>query len=108
MMGFFQWCERLYNEALDFLYQLMLTLITLLKDLFLSIMDSFLDVILSMLQGLAYLFEPMDISSYINGVPPSVAGVMSLIGLPQAMIMITTAIIIRLTLQLIPFTRLGS
>ncbi|ELR65758.1 hypothetical protein C942_00844 [Photobacterium marinum] len=108
MQGFFEWVEYLYNELLDFLYRLLLTLITLLQDLLFGIFDVFMTAVEKILSGLASFMQPIDISQYITAIPPEVAGVMGLIGLPQAMVMITTAITVRLILQLIPFTRLGS
>lgn len=108
MQGFFEWVEYLYNQALDFFYRLMLTIITLLQDMLFGIFDVLMKVVETIVSGLAAFMQPIDISQYITAIPPGVAGVLGLVGLPQAMVMITTAITIRIILQLIPFTRLGS
>lgn len=43
-----------------------------------------------------------------GGLPPEIINVMGLLGVGQASVVIVAAIGIRLALQLIPFTRLGS
>ncbi|HDM8072463.1 TPA: DUF2523 domain-containing protein, partial [Vibrio harveyi] len=44
----------------------------------------------------------------MTSIPPTVAWVFAAVGLPQCLSIILAAITIRLLLQLIPFTRLGS
>ncbi|ENM5902646.1 DUF2523 domain-containing protein [Vibrio mimicus] len=102
------WIVDLFNKLVEFLYRLLITLIDMLKDVFLWLMDGILSAINLLLDKALSLIEPMDISSYLTGIPSGVAWVLSAIGIPQCLIMITSAIVIRILLQLIPFTRLGS
>ncbi|HHX8562865.1 MULTISPECIES: DUF2523 family protein, partial [Vibrio] len=51
---------------------------------------------------------PVDMSQYMTSIPPTVSWVMAAVGLPQCLSIILAAITVRLMLQLIPFTRLGS
>ncbi|MDF5683562.1 DUF2523 family protein, partial [Vibrio parahaemolyticus] len=47
-------------------------------------------------------------SQYMTSIPPTVSWVFAAVGVPQCLSIILAAITIRLLLQLIPFTRLGS
>ncbi|WP_268810370.1 DUF2523 family protein, partial [Vibrio parahaemolyticus] len=61
-----------------------------------------------LLSGVFSLFAPVDMSQYMTSIPPTVAWVMAAVGVPQCLSIILAAITVRLMLQLIPFTRLGS
>lgn len=102
------WFAETWHDFKQFLYSLVLTVFDMLKDLFLWIFEGLLDISILALQGLDTYFDGLNIASYINQIPESVQWFLSAIGVPQAMTMIITAITIRLLLQLIPFTRLGS
>jgi len=91
-----------------FFYRLFLTLITALKDLFLWALESVFSAVTYLLSGLTGLFGQMDVSSYMSAIPSQVAWVFVQVGLPNALVIISSAIGIRLILQLIPFVRLGS
>lgn len=103
-----QWFQDRWVELKEFLYALVLTVFDILKDLFFWLFESIMDLSLLALEGLDSYFDGLNITSYISAIPPSVSYVLNAIGLPTAMTMITTAIVIRMLLQLIPFTRLGS
>ncbi|MDG3085471.1 DUF2523 family protein [Vibrio hannami] len=103
-----EWIINLFDKLLSFLYNLLLSLVTVLQDMFYWILEQVMKAIEFLLSGIAALFAPMDISQYLTGLPSEVGWMLGQIGLPQCLAMITAAILIRLTLQLIPFTRLGS
>lgn len=87
---------------------LVLTIFDMIKDVFIWLIEALLSVVLVAIQGLGALFDGLNVAQYITALPPSVQWVMAQSGVGTALGMIVSAIIIRLTLQLIPFTRLGS
>lgn len=103
-----EWLVDLFNKLLEFLYQLLLTLFDMLKDIFLWIVEQVMNAVNMVLPSVFALFAPVDISQYMTSIPPTVAWVFAAVGVPQCLSIILAAITIRLLLQLIPFTRLGS
>ena len=102
------WLRDFGNWILDMLKTLAYTLLTMIKDALMFIFEQILLLMTFLLDAMGDLFSALDITQYLSGIPPEVAWVMQQIGLGQALAMIITAITIRITLQLIPFTRLGS
>lgn len=102
------WIVDLFNKLLSFLYSLIISLVDMLKDLFIWCFEQIFSVINTLLTSVLSLFEPVDIGNFLTAIPPTTAWVMSQIGLPQCLSIITVAITVRLLLQLIPFVRLGS
>lgn len=91
-------------------------------SLFVAFFVSFWDIFRD---GVCWIFEQicglalaalgaLDLAGITNGIasmgsiPANVMAVLGAIGLGQALAIISSAIVIRFTLQLIPFTRLGS
>ena len=103
-----EWLVDLFNKLLEFLYQLLLTLFDMLKDIFLWIVEQVMNAVNMVLPSVFALFAPVDMSQYMTFIPPTVAWVFAAVGVPQCLSIILAAITIRLLLQLIPFTRLGS
>ncbi|NAW63911.1 DUF2523 family protein [Photobacterium halotolerans] len=104
----YDWIIDLFNMLLNFLYNLVVSLITMLKDLVYFMLEQLLEASKALVGMIANLLTPIDMSQYFTGLPSSIGWVFGQVGLPQAIAMIITAITIRLILQLIPFTRLGS
>ncbi|MEZ8724529.1 DUF2523 family protein [Vibrio pomeroyi] len=102
------WIVTLFNKLIEFMYQLLLSLITMLKDMVYWVVEQFMEVVNSALSSAVALFQPVDVSQYLQSIPPNVAWVMGAVGLPQCLSLIISAIALRMILQLIPFTRLGS
>ncbi|MCG6280584.1 DUF2523 family protein [Vibrio diabolicus] len=102
------WLVDLFNKLLVFLYQLLVSLFNMLKDLFFWAVEQVMEMVNMLLSGVFALFAPVDMSQYMTSIPPTVSWVMAAVGLPQCLSMILAAITVRLMLQLIPFTRLGS
>ncbi|MCG6330885.1 DUF2523 domain-containing protein [Vibrio alginolyticus] len=102
------WLVDLFNKLLVFLYQLLVSLFNMLKDLFFWAVEQVMDMVNMLLSGVFALFSPVDMSQYMTSIPPTVSWVMAAVGLPQCLSIILSAITVRLMLQLIPFTRLGS
>ncbi|MBO0210715.1 DUF2523 family protein [Vibrio sp. Vb0877] len=102
------WLVDLFNKLLVFLYQLLVSLFNMLKDLFFWAVEQVMGMVNMLLSGVFALFAPVDMSQYMTSIPPTVSWVMAAVGLPQCLSIILAAITVRLMLQLIPFTRLGS
>lgn len=102
------WLIDLFNKLLEFLYQLLLSLLDMLKDLFFWVVEQVMNAVNMILPTIFALFAPVDMSQYMTSIPPTVAWVFAAVGVPQCLSIILAAITIRLLLQLIPFTRLGS
>lgn len=102
------WIVTLFNKLIEFMYQLLLSLITMLKDMVYWVVEQFMEVVNSALSSAVALFQPVDVGQYLQSIPPNVAWVMGAVGLPQCLSLIISAIALRMILQLVPFTRLGS
>ncbi|RJX72807.1 DUF2523 domain-containing protein [Vibrio sinensis] len=102
------WLIDVFQYLIDFFYGLFLSIIELVKDVVYFIFNLLLDIVDAIVLGAISLFDPVDVSQYLTGFPPEASWVLGQIGLPQALGMIVTAIGVRIMLQLIPFTRLGS
>ncbi|MBS9903613.1 DUF2523 family protein [Vibrio alginolyticus] len=102
------WLVDLFNKLLEFLYQLLMSLFNMLKDLFFWAIEQVMAMVNLLLSGVFALFTPVDMSQYMTSIPPKVSWVLAAVGVPQCLSIILAAITIRLLLQLIPFTRLGS
>jgi Protein of unknown function (DUF2523) len=85
------------------------TIVAMLQDLIAWVLDQLLAVVVHVL-GL-FDFEFMHNNTFgdaMNHMPSEVWNIIWLLGLPYCLAMIAAAIGVRLILQLIPFTRLGS
>ncbi|MDO6580581.1 DUF2523 family protein [Photobacterium sp. 2_MG-2023] len=107
-VGMFDWIVILFNMLLEFLYRMLLSGLEMLKDLFYLLFEQILAGAKMLAGSIANLLAPINLSQYLTGLPTEIGWVFGQLGLPQAIAMIITAITIRLILQLIPFTRLGS
>lgn len=100
--------QAVWSLITDFFKSVMLTLFDVLKDIVFWIFEQFFDLIIYALSGLDSLVQLIDITSLVSGLPDEVTNMMGLLGLGHCIGVIGIAIIIRILLQLIPFTRLGS
>ena len=102
------WLANRWNDFIDFLWRLVLSVYDMLKDFFFWVIDSLLDVAVFMLDGVGSIVGTLDVTQYFSSIPPETSYILSLIGLSQALGMIVSCLIIRFTLQMIPFVRWGS
>ena len=98
------WSDRLIYQ----LKALALTIQVFIKDAFLWFFEQTMILSTLVLEGMGDLFSGLDITQYFSAIPPEVSWVMNQLGVGEATGMIVSAIAIRIMLQLIPFTRLGS
>lgn len=78
------------------------------KDLACWILESVLKLVVYILNSTSINFDVFNPGTYIASMPADLTNMLSLIGLPDAIAIIVAAIGIKVLLQLIPFTRLGS
>lgn len=102
------WVNDLFQQLLDGIIALFMSLLEIFKDIVYWFFNLIMNVVDELLLLAISLLEPIDIGQYMTGFPPEAAWVLGQIGIPQALAMIVSAIGIRIILQLIPFTRLGS
>jgi hypothetical protein len=102
------WLAETYNGFIDFLYRLLLSLMDMLKDIFIWALEQIMNVGKLLLDGVGSLMSGLDISQYFSMIPPETGYYLNLLGVSQAMGMIVTCLSIRFLLQLIPFVRWGS
>lgn len=69
--------------------------------------EQLLDLLIFILKDVDISFEFLNPEKYVS-IPPELANMLGLLGVGQALGIILAAIIVKITLQLIPFTRLGS
>lgn len=102
------WFANRWNNLVDVFYSIILSIYDMLKDVLCFAFEAFLSVIYYAINGIGYLFSSLNIVQYLTMLPPDVQSTMALVGVNDASAIIVSAIFIRLALQLVPFTRLGS
>lgn len=78
------------------------------QDGFCWIMEQLLKLIQGILDSLPGDFELFNPAQYINGLPAELVNMVGLCRVGESLAIILAAILIKLSLQIIPFTRLGS
>jgi len=102
------WLTETWNDFVDFMYRLLLSLMDMLKDIFIWALEQLMNVGKLLLDGVGSLMSGLDIASYFALIPSETAYYLSILGVSLAMGMIVTCLSIRFLLQIIPFVRWGS
>jgi hypothetical protein len=112
IFDFFDWVADQVNSVWDKIKAIIEKLFDefeeMFKDLLIYVVDTFLDLTTSILESIAIDFSVFDPSSYISSMPAEVSQIIGMIRIPEAIGIIVAAIAIKMLLQLIPFTRLGT
>lgn len=110
MSAFFGWLATWLQGLLPWVW-------SVVKSIFKPFWDMFYDLICFVVEEVLGFAVAMvekisvpawDLNATLSGAPAELLGMMSMIGIPEALGIITTALGIRFALQLIPFVRLGS
>ena len=101
------WLADRWNDLIDLVLSLLLSLWDMLNDLICFIMESFFSFIVDLVNGLNSTFTAFNITNYLSVLPDSVTNMMSLVGVNDVSKIIVSALIIRFILGLIPFVRIG-
>ena len=99
--------EWVINRLEGIVMSIFATLWDMMKDVLIYVIDTLLEFAVTIIDGL-FLALDWNPADYIAGLHSDVSNVLGLIGLGEATVIISGAIVIRLLLQLIPFVRLGS
>lgn len=104
----FDWVRDLWDSLVNFLWSLLLSIFDALKDLFIWLFSMIMDLVIFIIDGLGSGLSALDITQYITALPDETRQILLLTGVSDALVILTSALLIRLLLQLIPFVRLGS
>lgn len=95
----FDWVLRLFES-------LALTIVEILKDYFFSNLDKLLEITKYLIEWITEALDFIDFDYYWSMIPSDIFNFLGALGLGQALTMITTTWIIKLTIRQIPFIRL--
>lgn len=98
------WFADKWNSFIDFIVNIP----TLLTNVVIWTFESTCNLAITALNSLNDLLSIIDVTRYLSALPSEIINIMALLGVDTASSMLVSAILIRITLQLIPFTRLGS
>lgn len=102
------WIVVQFETLVNAIYNVYVSIKNVLFDIPPWVLDQVLSIASTLLASVLALLQPIDLSQYLSSLPSEVSWTLSMIGIPQCLAIISTAIVTRLLLQLIPFTRLGS
>jgi hypothetical protein len=105
--GFFSFVAEIPGWILDVITALFASVLLMLKDLVSWVFESILGLASSAISSFDFSGITAYVS-YLGSLPAEVVNILGLCGIGEALGIIAVAIIIRIFLQLIPFTRLGS
>lgn len=98
IVGFAKWFLSVFAQIFKDVWNMA-------TDLFCWLLDGLLGIAASALDAISIPFDPQ---TYYSLIPPEVGQVLGAIGITQAITIIVAALVIRFTLQTIPFVRWGS
>lgn len=109
---FFEFIGKFIQWVGEFVIEIFKALWDFFTDIIVWLFDSLFQLAAGLIDGLADAFDIESLAQTFTGywslIPPEVAQIMQSIGVSTAFGIVVTGIIIRFTLQLIPFVRLGS
>lgn len=99
----------MWDWIVDTITAAILFLVDWIKEIVFWIFDSLLELATGLLGALELgALGDYAPASLFAQLPPDVLNIIGLIRIPEAVAIIVSALVLRMTLQLIPFTRLGS
>lgn len=112
MAGIFNFFTAILKKVSDFAAWLM----AVFKQIFVDLWNICTDVVCWCFEGLLSVAvsaldaidTPFNPQTYYSMIPPETASLMGYIGITQALTIVVLALVIRFTLQTIPFVRWGS
>jgi hypothetical protein len=112
MAGIFRFFTAILEKVVNFakwllavFKQVFIDLWNMITDVGCWAFDSLLGIAIGALNAIAIPFDP---GTYYAMIPPEAVNMLGLIKVPQAIAIIVAALVIRFTLQTIPFVRWGS
>lgn len=104
---FWEKIKAVLEWLIELIQALFKATLSFLLDVVASAFDKILELVVSLLDSIE-LGSLSGISSAWGGLPDEVINVLGLLGIGEASAIIISAISLRIVLQLVPFTRLGS
>lgn len=98
--GLLQWVVDLFEGMFEGVW-------LMLKDFVIFIIETLLNLVVVAVGSFSLDFSAFNPGTYISGLPSEVTNILGLVGIPEAVAMIITALGIRFLLGLIPFVRVG-
>jgi len=102
------WFAERWNDFLNLCLSVLLSIWDMVIDLVCFIFEIIFNLVVSLVDGLGGVFSSFGLLQYLSMLPDDMINVMALVGANEASAIIVSAVIVRFTLQLIPFVRLGS
>lgn len=102
------WFSERWNDFLDLCLSFLLSFWDMTIDLICLTLETILMLAVDLVNGLGGVFSSFGLLQYLNMLPDEMLNIMALVGANEASAIIVSAVIVRFTLQLIPFVRLGS
>ena len=100
--------KQFLQTIVDTIFQAVITLGTLIADVFFFVFESAMIGAIALLDTLGEGINGLNPTSYIAAIPAETKGMMAACGFNECITIIVTAIGIRMIIQLIPFVRWGS
>ena len=97
-----------WQAFVDFLYDLLLTAMTLTSDMALWIFEQLMKGAIALSDTLGDGLEALNPATYISAIPEDTKAMMAMSGFNESMSILVVALGIRIVIQLIPFIRWGS
>lgn len=98
----------LFNDLVDFLYRLVLTVFDFLRDTFFWCLEQLMTGAIALTNTFATGLRGLNPTQYIDQIPAETKGMMAAVGFNECIVIIVGALSIRMVIQLIPFIRWGS
>ncbi len=108
LKGIYDWVIGLLPWLITLIKAIFQAIWVALQDLFLWVFETCLGLIKSIVSALPIDPQIFNVQEWLNSASPQLLEVFYAIHTPEAIGMIVTCLGIRLLMQLIPFTRLGS
>lgn len=102
------WFAERWNDFLNLCLSILLSLWDMVIDILCFTLETIFNLVVTLVDSLGGAFSSFGVLQYLNMLPDEMLNVMALVGCNEASVIIVSAIIVRFTLQLIPFVRLGS
>ncbi|MDO6499244.1 DUF2523 family protein [Photobacterium sanguinicancri] len=102
------WFAERWNDFITWGLSLLLSVFDMLSDFVCLVFEVIFNAVVGLVQAMGDVFGSFSLLQYLSMLPDGMLNVMALVGANEASAIIVSAVFIRVTLQLIPFVRLGS
>lgn len=104
----FDWVKDLWDSFIDFIWIILLSIMDAFKDLFIWFFEQLVDLLIFVVDFSGDSLSSLDITQYLNAIPDETRQILILTGVSDALVILSSALLIRASLNLIPFVKFGS